>query len=802
MATIPIYHIGGESAVLGSVPEEQLHDAITSGEYALAKGPVKVLSPEGTEGTIPSEQLKDALQAGYQFITPSMAREAKYGTATQMLKTGAEGVAEGVLGPLAPILSEAVGIDPYESEQRRKTNPVSFGAGQVAGLVSPIGLGGVLTKAGTKAVEAANLTSKVASGSLRGAVETALFQTTDEASKFIRDDPEASAEHAIAAVGLAGLLGGAGGAALGTVSKAFDALASSRATAEIKNFGSRIMQHADNPEPAKLLSQELGGLYAAVSDTGAAMGLKKEEIGKLLQNADSAKINEAATSITSKFEDMITKLKAKPSMEGVAAKLEQDLMELNSTLRQGPAEFYEGLDVLKRKFGKYEFGHAPEFTPGANFKPTAHGFRTELMQLLEDKAVWGAAGERQAAMNKAYSKLMTPLKEFEGLATTTLNGEKIIDPAKLETYLRSIDSGKGSIKQSKVGNFIDAAQKFVTELNKTHSNLGIKEIDAPGLMSAMESLKTKTAGATAADAFLRHGLLGNAGSGIGAAVGAAVGGGWGAALGAHLGNMTVGKALEKILPAIIKPFMQKEASGTGLKAAAELGAAILKGQQRVNNAAKNVLAGAAEPHPVSDKAIEKLKDNVLEFKQKPEMLLQKQPRDVAHYMPEHETALSAAEARMMTYLAALAPDTSPKQPLDAPKKVSAVQQGRYDAALEIAQNPVSVLGSVKRGTLTQQHITDLQQMYPALYGQMKTALVAQVADHVADGKQVAYKQRLSISKFIGQPLDSTLTGPFIIASQPVPQKEAAPRPASMDKLMHQAKNDMTPSQSRAAAKLQ
>lgn len=151
-------------------------------------------------------------------------RAEEFGGLGQQAITALEGAGEGVLGPLAPMIEKGLGVDPEGILARREENPISHGVGQVggltAGLLTKTGAANVMTKAGALAerailgetAQALTYGHRVGSAIVREAVENAVLQGSDEVAKMVLKDPDASAESAIANVGLAAALGGAGGA--------------------------------------------------------------------------------------------------------------------------------------------------------------------------------------------------------------------------------------------------------------------------------------------------------------------------------------------------------------------------------------------------------------------------------------------------------------------------------------------------------------------------------------------------------------------------------------------------------------
>ena len=72
-------------------------------------------------------------------------------------------------------------------------------------------------------------------------------------------------------------------------------------------------------------------------------------------------------------------------------------------------------------------------------------------------------------------------------------------------------------------------------------------------------------------------------------------------------------------------------------------------------------------------------------------------------------------------------------------------------------DPLSVLDKVENGTVNSNHLQALQSVYPDLHQEMIGKMKEHLGQFKLDGKQLPYKKRLAISKFIGEPLDSTMT---------------------------------------------
>ena len=187
--------------------------------------------------SLPADTGAQAPSAGTQpntaAPTPSFDElpddNAKYGTPGQQLGAGLEGVARGVI-PGAPYLEKhLLRIPGQDIEGRREANPITSGAGEVAGLAGSALAGTEAAQAVTGlggAAKEASYGFKVGSATVKQAAEMAAIQGNEEANKMLMNDPNTSAEHAIANVGLTAALGGVGGAAFaGAINPLWEATA-------------------------------------------------------------------------------------------------------------------------------------------------------------------------------------------------------------------------------------------------------------------------------------------------------------------------------------------------------------------------------------------------------------------------------------------------------------------------------------------------------------------------------------------------------------------------------------------------
>lgn len=721
------------------------------------------------------------------------AKQNKFSTPTEQIKTGLEGAAQGFAGPLAPLAEEGVmglmGQSKEETDKnmlaRQEANPYIHAGAEAAGLAGSLytGVGEAALAAKSanalfKGLEVGGLASKIGSGAARAAFENMIVQGGDEASKLIKNDPNASAQTAIANVGLAGLLGaGIGGAASGAGHLIQNKIHSAGQLAA--DFKGRIAEHLDNPNPEATLQRELGDHYSAIKkvsdDVYGPEGLKAQDIAKVMPEM-SPKMGEQASQITddlaSKIESMAKDTHRYPPR--LTQRLGGDVQAFQSAVSQAksPEEIFNATQELKQtlqSYSKYDKFVKP-VDEAYDFVRDSKKLASQLRESLEDKSVWGKAAERQQAINKAFTDFKPALEDFEKKFTAEVGGERIIDPAKITTYLNQLGKSSSVIKQSMLENFIKASEKYGNVISDTHANLGIESPIKPSSLSFTNStLNKKTPGARLADIFIAKGLGDAGGKTAGGVVGATLGHlvGMGE-IGALIGSHTLGPLFSSTLPAIIKPMLESAASSRGLQHAADYVANVAKGDSLLTKAANNVFKEGESVLPKAqiptEKEISKL-DKILRQLRVDGAPLMGLAGHTDHYLPNQAAALTSSASTAAGYLNSIRPDTDPKSPLDPKIKAAPYQVAQYTQALKIAQSPNIVLDKLKAGTLTQSDVATLNAIYPDLARQMRDKVTAGMIESKNKGKVVPYKTRMSLSLFLGQPMDSTLTPTSVIASQ-------------------------------------
>lgn len=192
--------------------------------------------------------------------------EDKYGGIGGQLYAATSGFLNTALPVVGHKIDEAIGSNDSELEKgTREQNPISYGIGQVGGLLgSPVGKAIGAAGKGASALVGEGILGSAA----KLATESALLQTTDETAKYMAKDPTQSLSSAAVDIGLASLLGGAFGTTGGILGKGVSKVADSKLGEFVSDFRNRILEHTapeavNVADKAASLKRALSGMYTA-----------------------------------------------------------------------------------------------------------------------------------------------------------------------------------------------------------------------------------------------------------------------------------------------------------------------------------------------------------------------------------------------------------------------------------------------------------------------------------------------------------------------------------------------------------
>lgn len=385
-----------------------------------------------------------------------------------------------------------------------------------------------------------------------------------------------------------------------------------------------------------------------------------------------------------------------------------------------------------------------------------------------------------------------------------------------------LGKGVAKVADSKVGEFLQDFRDRLIEhtaplpepaMVKNPDYLKFKSgmLDQPMFIKGEQAerslnMKGLSEGEKAADVFLKSKL---AGKGLGATVGGTMGRATGipfmGTIGAGIGAQSLGPALD----AVIKPLINGVVSNEGFEAAAKFLGSIVKGDAAIVNAGRGVFDSAIDVVPGKLVTTREQRDHIKESL----AMAQTNPDSIMHsggslnpYMPQHNVALGQMTANAVDYLNSIAPKPSGGvNPLDTKIPASKSQQAMFDRALNIANQPLTILQHVKDGTLMAHDMATLNTLYPALHPKLAQSLTNAMIDHRQKGGSIPYRTKVGLSIFMSQPMDASMTSQAIMAAQstflPKQQPQSptkAPSASSTRSLSKMSSQYQTAEQSRAA----
>lgn len=127
----------------------------------------------------------------------------------------------------------------------------------------------------------------------------------------------------------------------------------------------------------------------------------------------------------------------------------------------------------------------------------------------------------------------------------------------------------------------------------------------------------------------------------------------------------------------------------------------------------------------------------------------------SNIFPEQNTLLSAAKGRISAYLNGLRPQTNqPKAAFDD-VQTTPEQNRKYEKALSVAVNPMSILDHVNNGSLTPEHMQHFTSLYPEVHRFLSKEMTKQITEAQLKKEKPPYPKRQSMSLFLGADLDSS-----------------------------------------------
>jgi hypothetical protein len=138
-------------------------------------------------------------------------------------------------------------------------------------------------------------------------------------------------------------------------------------------------------------------------------------------------------------------------------------------------------------------------------------------------------------------------------------------------------------------------------------------------------------------------------------------------------------------------------------------------------------------------------------------------RQLGSQDPDLSAAVEDATLRKLQYLQKHAPKMPPPGPLGTkPWQPSTGEIERFARRVRAAEDPLTVLQDVERGTVTVEAAEALREVYPALFSEVQMRLLSRAAELEA---KLPYQRVISLSLLFDAPLDDSLRPQNLVVLQ-------------------------------------
>lgn len=150
--------------------------------------------------------------------------------------------------------------------------------------------------------------------------------------------------------------------------------------------------------------------------------------------------------------------------------------------------------------------------------------------------------------------------------------------------------------------------------------------------------------------------------------------------------------------------------------------------------------------------------------------MEKSTAEAYPFLPKAVSAMHGSVSRAFNLLDSVSPKKNLMQgPLSRKYIPSRAEMAKFNRYASVVEDPVTTLAHVKSGTLTAEHMTALQTVYPQIYQEMASGLYNEIADRSSkkDGLDIPYATKMSMSLFLGHDLVDGLDPTSIGSNQQI-----------------------------------
>jgi hypothetical protein len=186
----------------------------------------------------------------------------------------------------------------------------------------------------------------------------------------------------------------------------------------------------------------------------------------------------------------------------------------------------------------------------------------------------------------------------------------------------------------------------------------------------------------------------------------------------------------------------------------EKGAKAIFNPNTIDKTRSGIEAAGAK---LSDDQYKKIKNRVAELANNPDMLaehLSDGTKDLYTMAPNITQGLHNTIVNSVQFLNSKIPKSNLSGPLDVEKKPSEAEISKFSKYYEAVDNPLSVFQKVKSGDLSNESLEALAAVHPHLLDDMRSKVIQNM--NVDKAQKMAYASKISLAKFLGQPLEANM----------------------------------------------
>lgn len=752
-----------------------------------------------TSGLIPEDQFTPANPADLSRIKDTERNvriqkyddlQKQYGGAGNTALAGLAGLARGVsLGTSDVALTKLGLAKPETLSGLQEANPISSGIGQLGGgaaLLGATGGAGALT-------EGAGTLAKIAGT----AAEGGLFGAGNAASEYAMGDPNLNAQKIAAHIGAGALFGGTLGVlgesvkailpktieSLNSTLEKVKSVTDSAIPTDISgpmNWADKIKLGFEHGTDGKKLTISkfnsiLRDLYTGV-DKGTEQLYEVAGPARMEESLSHIPVSDAKINGQSLLHDIQGVSEGLSETEpGLALSSASRTNALNKVLTQAKLDIDNASSASKiqatlRKLASridkkdiVQFGDLGTRS-GEDIadQKILLSIRNSLRNNLRNTDIWGDAGNHYAAITDAQATTYPAKKAFEKLFMTKTSDGFVVHPNKIATFISNYNDPSQVLRKAALNNLFDSAAIVSSEaenyagfkqgsdsISDYISKLAKKNEEVAKIADIMSTNKSSNGGllSTAILADLSH----NAG------------------VPNSITATTLGMA--KALQQVTNPYQL----GANLKGAfntlKSVGDVITKATDAIDNGAKNIFSKASSNvssniDSLSDKLFTKNSARISELANNPQALvdhLENTTSAISDVIPNISSGLHATITSAVQFLNSKLPRPGNEMLFNADWEPTPSQKSKFNEYYAATINPLNALKEVRAGTLSNETMEALLTVRPQLLKEMQQKVMENL--HPNKIKNMDYKLKIALSKFLQMPLESSLLPRVITANQ-------------------------------------